>query len=81
MDLEAQRVHTVAGTGEQVYLAQSSAPAHGTGLNTPWDVLYRDGLVYIAMSGQHQIWTYDPEADPLPSTRARAKKRCATGRA
>ncbi|HEV2331950.1 MAG TPA: hypothetical protein VGV16_02210, partial [Gammaproteobacteria bacterium] len=29
-------------------------------LNTPWDVLYHDGLVYIAMAGQHQLWVYDP---------------------
>jgi len=63
VDLEAKRVETVAGTGEQVYLSQSSAPARGTGLNTPWDVLWHDGLVYIAMAGQHQIWTYDPKAD------------------
>jgi sugar lactone lactonase YvrE len=63
IDLEAKRVETVAGTGEQVYLSQSSAPARGTGLNTPWDVLWHDGLVYIAMAGQHQIWTYDPKAD------------------
>jgi len=63
IDLEAKRVETVAGTGEQAYLTQSSAPAHGTSLNTPWDVLWQDGLVYIAMAGQHQIWTYDPKAD------------------
>jgi len=63
VDLEAKRVDTVAGTGEQVYLSQSSAPARGTGLNTPWDVLWHDGLVYIAMAGQHQIWTYDPKPD------------------
>ena len=65
VDLESKRVETVAGTGEQVYLSQSSAPARGTGLNTPWDVLYHDGLVYIAMAGQHQVWTYDPKADLL----------------
>jgi thiol-disulfide isomerase/thioredoxin len=65
VDLAAKRVETVAGTGEQVYLTQSSAPARGTGLNSPWDVLWHDGLVYIAMAGQHQIWTYDPKADLL----------------
>jgi thiol-disulfide isomerase/thioredoxin len=65
VDLEAKRVETVAGTGEQVYLTQSSAPAHGSGLNTPWDVLYQNDLVYIAMAGQHQIWTYEPKTDSL----------------
>jgi thiol-disulfide isomerase/thioredoxin len=65
VDLEAKRVDTAAGTGEQVYLAQASAPARGTGLNTPWDALWHDGLVYIAMAGQHQVWTYDPKADLL----------------
>jgi sugar lactone lactonase YvrE len=33
-----------------------------TPLNSPWDVLYHDGEVFIAMAGQHQLWVYDPAA-------------------
>ena len=35
-------------------------PAAKAELNTPWDVLAHDGLIYIAMAGQHQLWLYDP---------------------
>ncbi len=36
-----------------------------TPLNSPWDVLYHDGLVYIAMAGQHQLWVYDPMTETV----------------
>jgi thiol-disulfide isomerase/thioredoxin len=62
VDLAARQVETVAGTGEQVYSPIVGGPALTTPLNSPWDVLYYDGQVYIAMAGQHQIWRYDPEA-------------------
>lgn len=65
VDLAAATVSTVAGTGEQVYQRASGGPARTTGLNSPWDVLAHDGLVYIAMAGQHQIWVYDPEAEEV----------------
>jgi hypothetical protein len=55
-------VSTVAGTGAQEYVEIRSGPAPSTPLNSPWDVLFHDGLLYIAMAGQHQIWVYDPAA-------------------
>ena len=60
IDLDALEVETVAGTGEQVYMQRDAYPAKGTPLNSPWDVLWHDSLLYIAMAGQHQLWTYDP---------------------
>lgn len=60
VDLAAQIVTTVAGVGERFLLQADSGPALESRLNYPWDVVYVDGLVYIAMSGQHQIWVYDP---------------------
>lgn len=60
VDLAQGTVTTVAGTGSQEYLfGRSSAPAGG-GLNSPWDVLWLNDQLFIAMAGQHQIWRYDP---------------------
>ena len=60
VDLSEGTVTTVAGTGSQEYLfGRSTAPASG-GLNSPWDVLWLDDQLFIAMAGQHQIWRYDP---------------------
>ena len=58
--LDSERVTTVAGNGEQSYLTAPRVNAWETGLNSPWDLLYHNGIVYIAMAGQHQIWAYDP---------------------
>jgi hypothetical protein len=58
-------VETVAGTGQQVYIRVPSGPALSTPLNSPWDVLYHDGQVYVAMAGQHQIWVYSPEDETI----------------
>lgn len=65
IDLAARLVETVAGTGQQVYLQQTSGRAMDMGLNSPWDVLTVEGLVYIAMAGQHQVWAYDPVTNLL----------------
>lgn len=65
VDLENQRVETVAGTGKQVYMQRDRYPAKGTPLNSPWDVLWHDEKLYIAMAGQHQLWTYDPQREQL----------------
>lgn len=65
VDLAAGLVETVAGNGAQTYLQVDSAPAGETGLNSPWDVLYHEGLVYVAMAGQHQLWVYDPAGETI----------------
>src|SRR5205814_8547357 len=60
MDLAAETVRTVAGTGVIGY-RRAGGPATATPLNSPWDVLALDGTIYIAMAGTHQIWTLDPQ--------------------
>ncbi len=56
-------VATVAGTGRQWWQGSATeGPAREVDLSSPWDVAYFDGLVWIAMAGVHQLWTYDPEA-------------------
>ncbi|HEX4300584.1 MAG TPA: thioredoxin-like domain-containing protein [Gammaproteobacteria bacterium] len=60
VDLKGGVVTTVAGDGRQTYMEDGDQPAAKSELDTPWDVLAYNGLVYIAMAGQHQLWTYDP---------------------
>jgi DNA-binding beta-propeller fold protein YncE len=61
VDLKNKTVKNVAGNGKQDrYDRGTGGPALKAGLNSPWDLLYHDGKLYIAMAGHHQIWTYDP---------------------
>jgi DNA-binding beta-propeller fold protein YncE len=60
LDLKAETVSTIAGVGEQDREGRDRAgPALKTGLNSPWDLLLHDKKLYIAMAGNHQIWTLD----------------------
>ncbi|MGI9641891.1 MAG: thioredoxin-like domain-containing protein, partial [Acidimicrobiia bacterium] len=59
VDLTTGDVTTTAGTGEQGWPPRSG-PILETALATPWDVEVRDGLLYIANAGTHQIWIADP---------------------
>ncbi len=61
LDLKANTVKTVAGTGEQGRDRTDSGDALKVALNSPWDLLLKDGQLYIAMAGHHQIWALDPE--------------------
>ena len=58
VDLKEKRVETIAGTGKQVY-GSDSGPARKVPLNSPWDVLEKDGTLFIAMAGNHAIWAMD----------------------
>ncbi len=59
LDLKAQTVKTIAGTGTQGKDIRSGGPPHKVGLNSPWDLLIKDDTLYIAMAGHHQIWALD----------------------
>ncbi|MGA7802009.1 MAG: thioredoxin-like domain-containing protein [Gammaproteobacteria bacterium] len=50
-------VDTIAGTGAQGRGAGTffDDPIKAS-LNSPWDLAYGDGSLFIAMAGQHQIW-------------------------
>ncbi len=60
VDLKQGTVSTAAGDGNRTYMDDGAVAASKAELNTPWDVLAHDGLIYIAMAGQHQLWLYDP---------------------
>lgn len=62
VDLSSGGVATVAGTGVQARRLQEVGPAREVPLNSPWDLLWKDGALYVAMAGPHQIWRIDPAA-------------------
>jgi len=59
LDLKAKTVKTVAGTGKQAEFMASGGMGISSPLNSPWDLAYLDGQLYIAMAGAHQIWVMD----------------------
>ncbi len=59
IDLKTQKVSTLAGSGKQARGYNQEGPGLSIDLNSPWDVLKKGGLLYIAMAGSHQIWTLD----------------------
>jgi sugar lactone lactonase YvrE len=59
IELASGAVTTVAGTGKRGYDLRGGA-GRETALASPWDLTVHDGLLWIAMAGTHQLWTYDP---------------------
>ncbi|MEU3703276.1 NHL domain-containing thioredoxin family protein [Streptomyces anulatus] len=63
LDLTTGVTSTLAGTGRQWWQgAPTSGPAREVDLSSPWDVAWFGDLLWIAMAGVHQLWTYDPES-------------------
>lgn len=58
IDLANGQTATIAGTGEQAHQYYSGGPALETPLTSPWDVAVVDGVLYIAMAGNHQLWMH-----------------------
>ena len=60
-NLTTRTVTTVAGTGQigGQPLGGGRTPALATALRSPWDVLARNGQVYVALAGSHQIGAID----------------------
>lgn len=59
LDLKAQTVRTLVGTGEQGQDREQGGAALKTGLNSPWDLLLHKDRLFVAMAGHHQIWVMD----------------------
>ncbi|THV27027.1 NHL domain-containing thioredoxin family protein [Glycomyces paridis] len=53
-------VTTVAGTGAQWRMDAGTDAALETDLSSPWDLVWFDGKVVVAMAGIHQLWYFDP---------------------
>ena len=65
IDLAHKTVTTIAGSGERGFAIAGSFPAHAAVLNSPWDVAWNEGKLYVSMAGDHQIWRYDPAAKTI----------------
>ncbi len=59
ISLDRGRVMTIAGVGEQSRRFHQGGPARGVPLNSPWDAIYHNMKLYVAMAGFHQIWCMD----------------------
>ena len=59
VDLAAKTVRTFAGTGVQGHERRVGGDLLKTALNSPWDLVYVNGQLYIAMAGPHQLWALD----------------------
>jgi thiol-disulfide isomerase/thioredoxin len=59
IDLPSRRVSTLAGTGRQAAWGGQGGAARETALNSPWDLLVANRLLFVAMAGTHQIWIVD----------------------
>jgi sugar lactone lactonase YvrE len=60
VDLATGMVSTIAGTGARGHRG-IGGPAARTSLASPWDLVWFDGRLVIAMAGMHQLWAYRPE--------------------
>lgn len=60
IDLAHKTVATVAGNGQRGFAISGQFSALSAVLNSPWDVAWSGGRLYVSMAGDHQIWRYDP---------------------
>jgi DNA-binding beta-propeller fold protein YncE/thiol-disulfide isomerase/thioredoxin len=66
VDLDAETVTTLAGTGTQGHPgAETGMPLLQTQLNSPWAVIHSAGTLFIAMAGPHQIWSHQLGSDTI----------------
>jgi NHL repeat len=65
IDLAAQRVETIAGTGEPGMSYAAAGPARTIDLRSPWDIVLQGRVLYIAMAGMHQLWALDLDQSRL----------------
>jgi DNA-binding beta-propeller fold protein YncE len=69
LNLKKETVKLVAGTGVQnrVFFTKpgTTKAALKFGMGSPWDLLWVNKRVYIAMAGHNQIWTFDPAKDTV----------------
>ncbi|MDE1770038.1 MAG: redoxin domain-containing protein [Thaumarchaeota archaeon] len=63
IDLEKNQVITLVGTGVQGPWRSIGGKGKDVSISSPWDVAVKDNIVFIAMAGNHQIWTYDTMTD------------------
>ncbi|XP_053440315.1 NHL repeat-containing protein 2 isoform X1 [Nycticebus coucang] len=84
IDLEAEKVSTVAGLGIQGTDTEGGAQGDQQPISSPWDVIFgtsdsevqRDDILWIAMAGTHQIWALLLDSAKLPKKTELKKGTC-----
>jgi thiol-disulfide isomerase/thioredoxin len=61
VDLKARTVKTLAGNGKQGRRSETDGTTM-VALNSPWDIVLVGDTLYIAMAGQHQLWSLDTKS-------------------
>lgn len=61
LELKAKTVKAIAGTGKQAAFMDTGGMGISSPINSPWDIIYLNNKLYIAMAGAHQIWEMDLE--------------------
>ncbi|OKH54989.1 hypothetical protein NIES2101_05330 [Calothrix sp. HK-06] len=80
VDLRCQSVETIAGTGIQSRnLSFTQGHALDIALNSPWDLVKYDNLLYIAMAGSHQVWVMDLETNIIKTYAGTGAEACFDG--
>ena len=57
VNLANGEIRTVAGTGSQM---RTRVDRQGGAMSSPWDVVVKDNMLFVAMAGTHQLWSVDP---------------------
>jgi sugar lactone lactonase YvrE len=65
VDFRTRTVMTVAGTGNQGWALFDRRDARAADLNSPWDLVFLGGTLFIAMAGPHQIIGMDTEGSSI----------------
>ncbi|XP_032137581.1 NHL repeat-containing protein 2 isoform X2 [Sapajus apella] len=84
IDLEAEKVSTVAGIGIQGTDKEGGAKGEKQPISSPWDVVFgtsgsevqRNNILWIAMAGTHQIWALLLDSGKLPKKNELTKGTC-----
>ncbi|XP_012873182.1 PREDICTED: NHL repeat-containing protein 2 [Dipodomys ordii] len=84
IDLNAEKVSTVAGVGIQGTDKEGGAEGEQQPISSPWDVVVgtlgskdqRDDVLWIAMAGTHQIWALLLASGKLPKKNELKKGAC-----
>lgn len=63
ISFKENKVKTILGTGKQGPWMSLGGKGQETAITSPWDLAQKDNLLYIAMAGNHQIWSFDIESD------------------
>ena len=81
VNLRTERVATVLGNGHEVYDTTGGGSGVHQGINSPWDLVARGHTLYIAMAGEHQLWTMNLLTDKAEALAGTGGEGLQNGRA